>query len=730
MLVLLLGMLFAGTSIALNQFFIQRYLTDAQSEWVKTLTYAIAEGVSLDTIDGNVLDARDQLIAILKLDEALEYAYITDFNGKLFVHTFEQGFPRYLMNQISQSPLAEELTDKQFVTEDGEITETSIVLIEGMRARLHVGVNQNKITSLIQKTKVDIFAISVFITLLGIGVAALLGRRISAPLEQLSTWMSLYGKGKSQDELVLKSADAEVRDLVSSFNTMIEDRAHLEVELKESETFNRMLFESLPLGLSLNRLNGEFVDVNPAFCKIVGRSMEEIKNLDYWDITPKKYTGAEEEQLQNLNLTGHYGPYEKEYIHADGHSVPVRLYGRLIKRNGKDFIWSIVEDITSRKLQDEQLRRSQKMDALGKLTGGISHDYNNMLGVILGYAEMLEVALEDQPRLAGYVGEIYRAGVRGSNLTKKLLTFSRMQSSESKALNLNDLLNRSRLMLEKTLTARISLEFDLEEDLWLVCLDEGDLEDAILNISINAMHAIEGNGSLDFQTRNEVISEVDAQQLQIDPGNYVLFSITDSGVGMDQEVKDKIFDPFYTTKGDFGTGLGLSQVYGFVHRSQGVIRVYSEVGHGTRFSIYFPRYSESGKEENGFSEEKLTELNGSETILIVDDEPALTDLTSQLLNKRGYRTLIANSGQAALDILESEKVDLLLSDVIMPDMDGYQLAEIVEEKYPHIKIQLASGFSDNRHVNAENQSLHENVLDKPYHSNALLLRVRELLNES
>ena len=730
-LVLLLGVLFTGTSIILNQFFLQRYLTDSQTEWVNTLTRSIAEGISLDTINGNVLHARNQLKTIIEFDEALEYAYITDFNEKLFAHTFNRGFPRYLMQHLNESHDRDHAS-VQFITKKGMITEISIALIDGMAAQLHIGINQNEITKLIDKTKTDIFWVSLLITLIGTGIAILLGRRISTPLAQLSTWMSLYGKGENQNKLVLNSTNTEISELVSSFNAMVDDRKQLEYELLESEAFNRLQFETLPLGLALNQLDGKFLDSNDALCEILGRSSEEIKQMDYWDITPKEYAKYEEEQLQSLNTTGYYGPYEKEYIHADGHRVPVRLHGRYITRHGEKFIWSIIEDISERKMQDEQIRRSQKMDALGKLTGGIAHDFNNMLGVILGYAELLENKLKDQPDTLEFIHEIRHAGERGANLTKRLLAFSRYQSSENKKVNINTLLQNTQLMLEKTLTARISLNFDLADDLKSVYLDASDLEDGILNMSINAMHAIKGNGKLTFQTRNELVDKVDANLLQIAVGDYVLLSITDTGIGMDQETKEKIFDPFYSTKGEQGTGLGLSQVYGFIQRSKGSIKVYSEPGHGTRLTIYLPCYEENNKKKELKNIENPINLSGNETVLVVDDELSLTKLTTQILNQNGYVTLTANSAEEALTILESESenVDLMISDVIMPEMDGYQLASIVQDKYPNIKIQLASGFSDERHVEMVDALFHQNILHKPYHSTTLLLNIRKLLDDN
>lgn len=338
--------------------------------------------------------------------------------------------------------------------------------------------------------------------------------------------------------------------------------------------------------------------------------------------------------------------------------------------------------------------------------------------------------MHDQPKLTKYIHSIKHACDRGAKLTKKLLTFVRQQSSEKKIVKLNTLLESSQLMLEKTLTVRIKLVYQLKENLWLINLDESDLEDAILNMSINAMHAIEGNGKLMFETRNEVIKEIDAQHLEVAAGDYVLLIITDTGCGMDDKTQENIFDPFFSTKGELGTGLGLSQVYGFAQRSKGDVKIHSELGHGSRFTLYLPRYYESDTKEKQVKEVGETLLLGNQIILVVDDEPALVALTAEILLMQGYQVFIANSGKEALLILENERVDVLVSDVIMPEMNGYELAAIVQDKYPHIKIQLASGFNDVSYADTVSSSLQEKLLHKPYHSEKLLLRIRELINDS
>jgi len=518
----------------------------------------------------------------------------------------------------------------------------------------------------------------------------------------------------------------------------VESRTKAEESLRKSEQYNRMLFEKSPIGLALCQMNGELVDINPAFASILGRTVKETKSLSYWDITPETYSEKEQEQLDILKKNGRYGPYEKEYIHADGHLVPVRLSGQILDKDGIKFIWSSVEDITQRKQAEDEkehlqreLQRSQKMEALGKLTGGIAHEYNNMLAIILGFSELLKEPLNEQPKLFKYVKEIQHAGERGAKLTSKLLTFSRQNIPEAKSLNLNELLHKQHHMLEKTLTVRIKLVLKLQENPWQVWLDGGDMEDAIINMSINAMHAIKGNGQLTIQTSNQKINQMDAQSLGITAGDYVLLSFTDTGCGIDKETKEKIFDPFFTTKGMEGTGLGLSMVYGFVQNSGGAIKVYSEQGEGTQFTLYFPRYHGASRDQQSEKENHSEDdFIGNKTILVVDDEPALLDLTHEILSSHGFNVISVESAKEALNILQHEPIDILISDIIMPEMDGYQLAAMVKEKYPGIKIQLVSGFTDTSNMDMIDKSLQQNLLHKPFNSQALLQRIRELCDDN
>ena len=421
---------------------------------------------------------------------------------------------------------------------------------------------------------------------------------------------------------------------------------------------------------------------------------------------------------------------EIQVVHKNGETFPTLLAVVELTQSsdGKRRFITSFRDLSEIKLQEEQLRRSQKMDALGKLTGGIAHDFNNMLGVVTGYADLLESALANDENLAQYAHEIHRAGERGAKLTRKLLSFSQQTAISTHTININDLIINQQHMLETSLTPRIKLVYELAENTWPICLDSDDLEDAIINISINAMHAIDTNGQVTIHTQNTRLNTASARLKNLPSGDYVLLSITDTGKGMDEQTKQRIFDPFYTTKGERGTGLGLSQVYGFVERSKGAIDVTSVPGRGTQLRMYFPRDSADSEMEATANLPTPVGLGGNETILVVDDEEKLLDLCTEILSAQGYKVLSAHNCNEALQLLEGNHVDLMFSDVVMPDMDGYELALIVSEKYPAIKIQMASGFSDDRQNALADDTLHKNLLPKPYRAQALLQKIRSLLD--
>ena len=422
-------------------------------------------------------------------------------------------------------------------------------------------------------------------------------------------------------------------------------------------------------------------------------------------------------------------------IHKNGKLVCLRTNGvPVFDANGLVTGYRGVDkDVTEQLLMDERMAKSQKMDALGKLTGGIAHDFNNILSMITGNAELLKYEVSDDVNSNKYVDSIIQAGDRAKKLVAKLLAFSSKEITSASTVDINQLLRDGQHMLESTLTARVNLHYELEADLWQVLLDIGALEDAILNIAINAMHAISDTGSVTIATRNVSLNDGDAKQLNLTKGDYVCLSFSDTGTGMDKKTLVKIFDPFFTTKGDAGTGLGLSQVYGFVQQSKGAINVSSKLNEGTKIIIYLPRCTTTESVDVKQNDDSTRELllTGSETILLVDDKAELRDLLDDILSRNGYKVLCAESGIKALEILETTtSVDLLLSDVIMPDMDGYALAAQVKERYPGIKVQLTSGYAEMEHVSKVDEDLQLKLLTKPYSLESLLRCIRELLDDA
>ena len=473
----------------------------------------------------------------------------------------------------------------------------------------------------------------------------------------------------------------------------------------------------------------DFASATPL--KLSGLQASDVLGKKLWDCPWFAYSQSVQQQIQHdcmLAAQGEIINNEVEFLLMEQKIwVDFSIHPVFDEQQHVKFLVVEVRDATQRRLSEERSKRSQKMDALGKLVGGIAHDYNNMLGVILGYAELLEMKYDKPSDTHNYIHEIMKAGERGRILTRKMLAFSKSESNNPTGCQINDILLNLKDMLAKSLTAHINLHYHLYPRLWHSWVDPNELEDAVVNMIINAKYAMPQGGLLTITTENIFLAREEAQRLNLVANEYIKLSITDTGMGIDEKTKNHIFDPFFTTKGDAGNGLGLSQVFGFVERSGGAINVYSQLDEGSQFTLYFPRYHTEQTETKPINSHSAPQLAGNECILVVDDEPALRELAKQILTLFGYRVFTANSGKNALSTLASHPIDLVLSDVIMPQMDGYQLAKQIAQQYPKVKIQLASGFSDNRHVNS-NEILKKNILNKPYSSKQLLTHIRLLLD--
>jgi len=519
-------------------------------------------------------------------------------------------------------------------------------------------------------------------------------------------------------------------------------RIKTEEELKDAQEVLRLSHQRLllhrehsPIGVIEWNTDFEVLDWNPAAEKIFKFSKADVVGKHITEfILPDDARAAVNKVWEDLlaNKGGTYSLNQNKTkngntILCEWHNTP------LIDNNDKVIgVTSLVDDITERQRNEENLRQSLKMDAIGKLTGGIAHDFNNMLSVILGFSELIKASIgKDDSTNHSYCDEVLNAAERARKLTSKLLEFSHKAPSYDEMVDVNALINGMQHLLQKTLTPRINLNVELAQEIWPIWLDKARLEDAILNICINSMHAMPDGGTLTFKSENSVCKKESVSLSDMPQGDAVMLTISDTGIGMTQDIKQKIFDPFFTTKGTDGTGLGLSQVYGFVQQFGGAVQVFSEPEQGTQFIIYIPRYTGQVVQEKALDSSGVLEsLRGDESILVVDDEVAQLKLSSDILSSQGYEVRCAESASEALGILEDNCVDLMLIDVVMPDTDGYQLAAQVSECYPSIKIQMASGFTDQNQIKSADKILHTHRLQKPFTASKLLNRVRLLLDEA
>ncbi|MCP4414127.1 MAG: PAS domain S-box protein [Gammaproteobacteria bacterium] len=490
-------------------------------------------------------------------------------------------------------------------------------------------------------------------------------------------------------------------------------------------------------------MEGDIEYVNSKFEEATGYSREEIIGKNPRILNSGEKNKADYKELWQTILSGENWKGEFHNRRKDG-----TLFWEWAKispiknEDGKVISFlAIKEDITERKKLEQQIRWSQKMDAVGQLTGGTAHDFNNILGIILGIIlgnlSLIKTKICNDPWINKRVDEAMKGANRGTSITRKLLLFSRKDSSDLEISSINNLILSMKELIEKSLTATICVETKLESDLWPVAINKGDFEDVIINLSLNARDAMPEGGKLKIETANinlniQYMDEV----LQPETDNFIMVSVSDSGKGMSDEIISKAIEPFFTTKrSGKGTGLGLSQVYGFVQRCHGLMKIHSSEGKGSTVQLFFPR-----SEQNITDTSKKVVLTktptGNETILIVDDEEALLEITSSFLNNAGYKTITASSGKQALSIIKSgEKIDLLFTDIIMPGKyDGFQLASKIHEEYPHLKILLTSGYTMER----ENQivcddkfiaSLANSIVNKPYDQSDLTQAIRTTLDE-
>src|SRR6201997_565594 len=503
--------------------------------------------------------------------------------------------------------------------------------------------------------------------------------------------------------------------------------------LRRSEANFRSLVTNAPYGICSCDSAGKILDANPAFLELLGlSSANDVIGQHIFSL----YADSDQwfDLADYLRSSAPFHGLTAEWKRKTGTTV-VRVSGRAVSNGRKDgVVFEIfAEDVTERRALEEQLRQSQKMEAVGRLAGGIAHDFNNLLMGISGYSEFLLERLGAEPHLRGPAQEIASAAERASSLTRQLLAFSRKQMLAPRIINLNHIATENLKMLTRMIGEDIDLVLVPGQNLWSVRADAGQIDQVIMNLAVNARDAMPSGGKLTIETSNVTLDEEYARlQTPLRPGDYVMVAISDTGVGMDAETQSHIFEPFFTTKGPKGTGLGLSTVYGIVKQSGGYVWVYSEIGRGTTFKIYLPRVAGTGEpvvQVPATLQSQRVEP-GTETILLVEDEANLRYLARQYLEKQGYKVVEAADGAVAVQIAVAHDatIHLLLTDVIMPGMNGRELAQRICEIRPNVKVLYMSGYTEN--VIGHNGMLDAGVrlLQKPFTLRDLKTKVREVLD--
>jgi two-component system, cell cycle sensor histidine kinase and response regulator CckA len=532
----------------------------------------------------------------------------------------------------------------------------------------------------------------------------------------------------------IRDASRRVKGILGFMADITEQKCSEEA-LRKAEEKYRTIFENTVEGIYQTTPDGKYISANPALARMLGfDSPEELVNTR-GDIRTQEYVKPEmhAEFTKTLEEHGIAQNFEYEVYRKDGKIIWVSENARIVRdsRGRTLYFEGTVEDISGRRELEQQLRQMQKIEAVGRLAGGVAHDFNNILMAISSYAELLDKKLPDEATRR-YVGEIVKATERGSSLTEGLLTFSRKQVLSLKVLDLNTLIVEQIKMLKRLIPENIELQFIAGGDIGRVRADPSQVQQVLMNLIINARDAMPGRGRLTIETGNAELDAADCHfSEQSKGGKYVMVAVSDNGCGMSAETKSHVFEPFFTTKEQGkGTGLGLAIVFGIVKQSAGHIFVQSEPGMGTTFKIYFP--SVEGELQVQDREQQEQPILGTETILLAEDEDSVRDSAAEYLRENGYTVLTAKGGPEALQVGEQydRPIDLLLTDLIMPIMSGRELSERMTSVRPGIRVVFMSGYSNNLLSNQQVLDPKHVLLHKPFRLAALGRRVRDVLDRS
>jgi len=508
----------------------------------------------------------------------------------------------------------------------------------------------------------------------------------------------------------------------------ITEQKQAEVALRESELKFRGLFDLSPQAIAVTDVEtGRLIDVNDTFCKVTKYDKEELLGRTTTELGFYS-KGDRDRFIGKLQPTGKIHGLEMDFKAKDGSALKSVMFARYLQLKGKTFIITAFLDMTERKRLESQLQQAHKMEAVGTLAGGIAHDFNNLLMGILGSTSLMLFNITSNHPHYESLKNVEQYVQSGAKLTKQLLGIARGGKYAVKPTDLNNLLEKTSEMFRRT-SKDIRIYAKYQTDIWPVEVDQSQIEQVLLNLYVNAWQAMPNGGDLYLQSENVFLDEEHVRLLSLKPGRCVKLTITDTGVGMDEATIQRIFDPFFTTKEmGRGTGLGLASVYGIIKNHDGIIDVFSKKGEGATFTIYLPASDKQIIEENEMPREVL---KGIEMVLLVDDEDSIVDVGEKILHMMGYQVLSARSGKEAVELYQKNqaRIDIVVLDMIMPEMGGEETYDKLKEINPKAKVLLSSGYSIDGKAKEILERGCDGFIQKPFTVEELSQKIREILDK-
>jgi PAS domain S-box-containing protein len=595
---------------------------------------------------------------------------------------------------------------------------------------------QSSLEALISaKRKVSLWIgfLSIVILTLSILMSIYLGKKMVEPLRQMTKKAIQISEGEKDLSFENNSSNYwEFNQLSQAFNYMLANLKNAEEQSRYKE-----LLENVDDAVYILDREGNVLEANEAAYAQLGYSPEQFFELNLTNLIPADDAGLIIDQLgKDIE---HQAPQkitvETSHAKIDGDPIPVEIHSRAISYRGRNVILNVARDITARrkaenekKHLESQLIHSQKMEAVGTLAGGIAHDFNNLLMGIQGYISLMRLQTDPEDPNDEYIQGIETAVMNAANLTNQLLGFARKGKYSLIPTSLNSIVENSSKMFTRT-RKEIPTHKKLQANLWSVKVDPGQIEQVLINLYLNAWHAMPDGGDIYIQTENVCLSEEYCKPFEVPQGNYVKVSVTDTGMGIDQNIIERIFEPFFTTKEvGKGTGLGLASAYGIIKNHNGIIRVYSEKNHGTTFNIYLPASNLKEVDDIKISTEMV---KGNEAILLVDDEETTIQVEELMLRKLGYQVTPALGGKEAVELYKEKMVDfdLVALDMIMPEMNGKDTYDALKKINPAVKVLLVSGYSQNKQIDELMDQGCHGFIQKPFDIVQLSQKLREVLEE-